>query len=350
MAESLLESSALSAFCGSVSTMLAAGIQTDEAVHMLAENRSESQFKQVCADVYTQLIRGNSLANSMQSTGAFPRYAVDMVRAGEQSGRLEAALHNLDHYYDEESRLFTKLRTSVSYPAALLCIMAIILAFTVVYILPIFISVYENMTGSLTGGSFSFVNASITIGWVALIFTLVMTSCVLAGMFVARTEAGREHILTLMEKVPFTKDAMYQIALSRFTAAIATYVASGITSEAAMKEAMKIVTNDELKAKLERAYQSMIDPENPRSLVQAFTENDIYEPVYARMLAVGDRTGGLDDTLAHLSDVYFDDAIAQIDLLIAKVEPILAGFLTITVGGTLVAVMLPLVGIMRSIG
>ena len=68
------------------------------------------------------------------------------------------------------------------------------------------------------------------------------------------------------------------------------------------------------------------------------------------MLAVGYRAGSLDDVLENLSDVYFDDAINQVDLLIAKVEPILAGFLTLTVGGTLVAVMLPLVGIMRSIG
>jgi len=350
MAEGLLESSALSAFCGSISTMLAAGIQTDEGVHMLSENRSDSRFRQVCAEVYTQLIRGNTLADAMRTTGAFPTYAVDMVTAGENSGRLEAALHNLDHYYDEENRLFRKLRTSVSYPAALLCIMAVILAFTVFFILPVFINVYENMSGSLTSGSFSFVGVSIAIGWVALIVTLVATVTVLSGMFIARTEDGRERMMVLLEKVPFTRKAMYQIALSRFTATIATYVSSGVTSENAMRDAMKTVTHAQLKAKLEQAYAKMIDAENPRSLVQAFTESDIYEPVYARMLAVGNRAGSLDDVLEHLSDVYFDDAITQVDLLIAKVEPVLAGFLTLTVGGTLVAVMLPLVGIMRSIG
>ena len=350
MAEGLLESSALCAFCGSVSTMLAAGIQTDEAVHMLSENRTDTRFRQVCSEVYTQLIRGNSLAEAMASTGAFPQYAIDMVTAGESSGRLEGALHNLDHYYDEESRLFAKLRTSVSYPAVLLCIMSVILAFTVAFILPVFINVYENMTGSLTSGSFGFVSASIAMGWLALAITLVASAVVLGALFVSRTEDGRERLLTLLEKVPFTSRAMYQIALSRFTATIATYVSSGITAERALAESMATVKHAELKAKLERAYARMVDPENPRSLVQAFTEDDIYDPVYERMLAVGYRAGSLDDVLEHLSDVYFEDAINQVDLLIAKVEPILAGFLTLTVGGTLVAVMLPLVGIMRSIG
>ena len=293
MAEGLLESSALCAFCGSVSTMLAAGIQTDEAVHMLSENRSDSRFRQVCSAVYTQLIRGNSLADAMASTGAFPQYAIDMVTAGESSGRLEGALHNLDHYYDEESRLFAKLRTSVSYPAVLLCIMAVILAFTVAFILPVFINVYENMTGSLTSGSFGFVSASIAIGWVALLITLVASALVLAAMVISRSESGRERLITVLEKVPFTRRAMYQIALSRFTATIATYVSSGITAERALAESMATVTNEELKVKLARAYERMVDPDNPRSLVQAFTEDDIYDPVYERMLAVTSRTSTL---------------------------------------------------------
>lgn len=350
MADTLLESTALSAFCGSIATMLSAGIQTDEAVHMLSENRSDSQFRRVCTQVYGGLIGGKSLAEAMEATGAFPHYAIEMVGAGESSGRLEPALHNLDHYYDEETRLFAKLRSSVSYPAALLCIMSIILAFTVAVILPIFVNVYENMSGSLTSGSFGFVGASIAIGWVALAITVIATVIVLVTMFVARNEAGREKIIAILERLPATHEAMYQIALSRFTATIATYVSSGINTENAMLSAMRTVTHVELKRKLQRAYETMIDPENPRSLVQAFTENEIYEPIYTRMLAVGNRSGSLDGILEQLSDTYFDDAVTQVDLLIGRIEPVLAAFLTVTVGGTLIAVMLPLIGIMRSIG
>lgn len=350
MADSLLESSALSAFCGSIATMLQAGIQTDEAVHMLSENRSESQFKRVCTEVYKGVIAGNSLADSMAATGAFPTYAVEMVAAGESSGRLEPALHNLDHYYDEESRLFQKLRSSVSYPAALLCIMSVILIFTVAVILPVFVNVYENMTGSLTTGSFGFVGASIAIGWIALVITIICTIIVLVTMVVAKKETGRQKIIAVLENLFVTRDAMYQIALSRFTATIATYVSSGINTENAMMAAMKTVTHAKLKEKLQRAYDAMIDAENPRSLVQAFTENDIYEPIYARMLAVGNRSGSLDGILEQLADTYFDDAVAQVDLLLSRIEPALAAFLTITVGGTLISVMIPLIGIMRSIG
>ena len=94
----------------------------------------------------------------------------------------------------------------------------------------------------------------------------------------------------------------------------------------------------------------MADLENPRSLTQAIGEFGIFEPLYARMLSVGMRTGNADETLAQLSTTFFDNAVMQIDRALDNIEPMLAAFLTIAVGATLIAVMLPLIGIMGSIG
>ena len=80
------------------------------------------------------------------------------------------------------------------------------------------------------------------------------------------------------------------------------------------------------------------------------SENGVFEPLYARMLNVGMRSGDTDGTLSQLSSTFFDDAVAQIDRALDNVEPLLAAFLTIAVGVTLIAVMLPLIGIMNSIG
>ena len=182
MTGKLLESGAISAFCSSVATMLAAGVQTDEAVHMLAENREQSEFKRVCDAVYSKVVEGSNLADAMEATGAFPAYATETVRVGEASGRTERVLRSLGRYYDSEGRAFAKLRNSVGYPAALLCIMSVILVFTVAIILPIFSSAYENLSGSMTSGSFNTVGASVAIGWVALAIVLVAT---VAALYVA---------------------------------------------------------------------------------------------------------------------------------------------------------------------
>ena len=350
MAQKLLESSALSAFCGSIATMLSAGIQTEEAVLMLAENRERSRFQEVCNNVYTSLVEGVPFSAAMEASGGFPRYAVEMVATGEQSGHLEQVLRNLEMYYDEEDRMFNKLRSSVGYPAALLVIMAVILLFTVLFILPVFGRVYENHADSLASQSLVSVGASTAIGWIALAITVVAAIVALVLSFSARTPLGRERVMRLFEGVAFTKKAMYQLALSRFTAALATYVSSGITNEEAMTKAIQSVDHRELKDRLVVARDSMVDLDNPRSLAQAIGENNVFEPLYARMLNVGMRSGSSDETLAQLSQTFFDDAVLQIDRSLDHVEPILAAFLTIAVGATLIAVMLPLVGIMGSIG
>ena len=117
-----------------------------------------------------------------------------------------------------------------------------------------------------------------------------------------------------------------------------------------MERAIETVDNDKLKARLQKAVESMVDLDNPRRLKQAISENDIFEPLYARLLNVGMRSGSTEETLAQLSNTFFDDAVLQIDRALDRVEPVLAAFLTIAVGATLIAVMLPLIGIMGSIG
>lgn len=350
MATTVLESGAVSAFCESVAIMLAAGIQTDEAVSLLGENMEDGSFKRACNAVYARLIAGESLTSALQSSGRFPQHVVDMVAVGEVSGRLEPTLRTLAVYYDEEGRLFSKIRSSIVYPAALLCVMTVILAFTVAVILPVFVSVYESLTGSLAAGSFNAVGVAIGIGWAALIITLVCTVLVLITAIAMRSEGGRRSLMSIAERMPFTRNTMYQLALSRFTSALATYVASGIDTDTAMKEAVAMVDHRTLKKQLEKAHESMLDLAAPKSLAQAISDSGIFEPVYARMLTIGARSGSAEDVLGRLSLTFFDDAIVKMDRLVDGVEPALAAFLTIAVGATLVSVMLPLIGIMGSIG
>ncbi len=350
MAQNLLESSALSAFCGSIATMLSAGIQTDEAVLMLAENRERSRFQEVCNIMYHKLVAGESFSQAMRASEGFPHYAVEMAETGEQSGHLEQVLRNLELYYDEEDRMFSKLRSSVGYPAALLVIMAVILLFTVMFILPVFAGVYHNLEGSLAAQSLVSIGLSSTIGWVAFVITVVCAAVALYLSFSTRNEAGRARVMRLFEKVPLTSRAMYQLALSRFTAALATYVSSGVTNEEAMTRAIATVEHEKLAERLIAARDSMVDLDNPRSLAQAISEYGVFEPLYSRMLNVGMRSGSSDETLAQLSQTFFDDAVMQIDHSLDHVEPLLAAFLTVAIGATLIAVMLPLIGIMGSIG
>ena len=192
--------------------------------------------------------------------------------------------------------------------------------------------------------------ASHVIGIIAFIVTVVLAVGALWLMRLTSTEAGRQRAMGLFERIPGLRGALHQLALSRFTAALATYVSSGITNEEALRRAMETVDNAALRAQLEQAHDSMTDIDNPRSLTQAISEFGIFESLYQRLLEVGMRSGSTEETLAQLSTTFFDDAIGQIDNALDRVEPVFAAFLTVAIGVTLIAVMLPLIGIMGSIG
>lgn len=349
MAQRLADSAAVSVFCDNIALMLSVGIQTDEAVHMLAEDMGDTSFGKTCKQIYKSLICGKGLAQSMEVTGVFPRYAIDMVAVGERSGHLEDVLRSLSIYYSEESRLFSKISSSIGYPTALLCIMSVILLFAVIIILPVFIGVYERLSGSLTTGSFNEVSIAIGIGWVALIITLVFAVTFVAAMIMTRFPGGRQSLLKLLEKLPLTREAMYELALSRFVSALAIYVASGLNTDEAMDASRATVAHASLRNNVDKAYALMIDSDRPRSIVQAISETELFDAVYVRMLTVASRSGSLDNVLIQLASLFFNESISKIDEVIDSVEPIMAAFLTIAVGATLISVMLPLIGVMGSI-
>jgi type IV pilus assembly protein PilC len=177
---------------------------------------------------------------------------------------------------------------------------------------------------------------------------------VLAIVFVAatlltRSPAGRQRLLVVLESFPLTRPAMYKLSLSRFISALAVYSASGLNSDDAMQASLSTVTHTQLREKVIAAYSLMINSKNPRSLVQAFNETEMLDAIYVRMLVVASRSGSMDETLAQLASVFFSEAIAEIDEVVDSVEPLMAAFLTLAVGATLIAVMLPLVGIMGSV-
>ncbi len=345
-----MKSADMKAFCENVSVMLSVGIQMDEAVHMIVESSESPLLEAVCQDVYMNLIHGEKLSSAMAATGQFPAYAVEMVAAGERTGHIQSTLESLATYYDEESKLISKIRSSVTYPTILLCVMSIVLAFVVATILPVFLHVYENMAGGLAASSFGMVDVGIIIGWVALIITIVCTIIALVALVSARSASGRDRLMGMISKMPGAKKVFYTLALSRFTSTLSVYLSSGSNSDDAMRAALESVDHPVLLAKVSDAYRSMVETIRAKSLIQAVSDYQIYDPLYVRMLTFGMRSGRVDEVLSDMSEELFAESIGGFDALVDRVEPMLAGFVTVAVGLTLIAVMLPLIGMMGSIG
>lgn len=347
MSKKTLDELGVSAFCESMAMMVQSGIQTDEAIGLLqSEKEKGGILKQALGKMKTQTEQGSSLSEAMKDAGIFPDFAVRMVAAGESSGRLENVLFRLARYYAGQKTLMEKLRGAVTYPAAMLVLIVTVLAAMLIIVLPAFRAVYDRLTGSLAASSYAYIRAAALFCTVALVVMAALVCLLLVGLLLWKS-GRRRAVLAVLEIFPRCRSILRAGALYRFTSAVETFLASGEMQDEAVLSSIPMVGDEKLEEKLRALVRRM---EKGHSFSQAAYEEDLFEPVYGRMLLAGERSGGLEHVLGRLSQLLEEETAHQVDRLVEIVSPALSGVLMVTIALTLISVMLPLIGMMNAIG
>ena len=337
----------VSAFCESMAMMLGAGIQIDEAIGLLRQNsHTGGVLEEALADMEKVVEEGNSLHAAMEQSGIFPDYALKMIEAGGSSGRLEDVLRRLARYYADQKTISDKIRNAVTYPVAMLVLVIAVLAVMVTIVLPAFASVYDNLTGSLTDSSYAYINWAYVFCDVALVAMVIMVILLLVGLILWHM-GKRAPVEAVLRKISICANILENMGMFRFTSALSTFLASGQMQDIAVIDSMKMVDYQPVEAKLQKCVGHM---EEGHSIAQAAYDEDLFEPVYGRMLLAGERSGKLEDVLERLTDLLEENCGSLVDRLASVVDPVLSGVLMVTVGLSLLSVMLPLIGMMNAIG
>lgn len=349
MANKQLESLAISVFCENMAMMLGAGIGAEEEAGLLGEDSTQGSFHDAAKSVQKfLLLQGGTLSEAVAQSGYFPAYVSDMIRVGESAGRIEQTLRSLAGYYASRSRLETKLKSAVLYPLVLLVLMAAILGVLLAKVLPVFAGVYTSLAGDLTSSSYGYIRVAYGIGWLALAVTMLVALVLIAATVASRTSKGLDTLKRMAEHLPVLSGIAQQLSLANFTEVLMIYVASGVDVDSAMEAAGKMVDNETVAQKVDACHRQM--KEKGVGLATAVYEQKLFEPLYGRMLVSGARSGSLEPVLERLTDLFSQDARMRIDRAVDRVEPFMSAFLTVTVGIALISTMLPLIGILGSIG
>ncbi len=342
-----LDSLGVSAFCESMAMMVQSGIQMDEAVALLRQDSGKTgPLEQGLVTMQSCTEQGKRMSEAMEAAGIFPEYAIRMVAAGEGAGRLEDVLFQLARYYADQKTMTDKLRNAIVYPTVMLVMIIAVLAVMLTMVLPAFLGVYDNLTGSLTDSSYGYVRWAYGICWAALVVMLVLVAALLAGLLLWRGK--KRYILeAVLGKIPACASILECLGMFRFTAALSTFLASGEMQDIAVKESMKMASCRPVERKIQRCAKSM---EEGHGIAQAAYNEGLFEPVYGRMLLAGDRSGSLETVLKKLTDLLAGHCSSLVDRLVGIVDPVLSGLLMVTVGLSLLSVMLPLIGMMNAVG
>ena len=342
-----LDDLGVSAFCESMAMMVQAGIQTDEAVALLQGDGSHTGgvLEEGLRVMKEQVEQGAGFHEAMKASGIFPDYALQMVEAGENSGRLEDILFRLARYYADQKTISEKLRSAVTYPAAMLVLIIAVLSVMLVMVLPAFTDVYNNLTGSLSSSSYSYVRLSYVFCWLALILMLLLAVGLVAGLLLWRG-GQREKLENLLRKNRLCASILESMGMFRFTSALSTFLASGEMQDEAVLKSLPMTAYGPVEDKLKRCVQRM---EEGHSIAQAAYDEELFEPVYGRMLLAGERSGNMEQVLERLTGLLEENCGNQVDRLVGIIDPLLSGVLMFTVGLSLLSVMLPLIGMMNAI-
>ena len=343
-----LDHMGVSAFCESMGMMIRSGIQVDEAVDLLQHGRTKTGgiLESGLAVIKEHVDNGEGLAAAMKASGIFPDYALQMVEAGETSGKLEGILFRLARYYADQKTISEKLKNAVTYPAVMLLLIIVLLAVMIRMVLPSFSAVYERLTGSLAASSYGYVRWAYVFCWIALIALIIIAAALLIGYRMWKG-GKRESVEALLRKSPVCASILENMAMFRFTSALATFIASGDMQDEAVDKSIPMADYGPVEEKLKRVASDMLEG---HSIAQAAYDEELFEPTYGRMLLAGERSGNLENVLERLTDLLEENCSNEVDRLVGFVDPLLSGILMVTVGLSLLSVMLPLIGMMNSVG
>ena len=338
----------MGSFFENMAMMVKAGITAGEAVDLLREETEgeDRSLAAVFGVMAEKMEQGQSLEEAMKETGAFPDYAVDMVGASEYTGRLEDTLFHLSDYYRMEHSMKNTFVSAVRYPIILLVMVIAILAVMLKMVFPVFYGVYENLTGSLAASSFRYISVSFTLCRIMMIVMIVLVALILIGVILWRS--GRaDTVKGLLSKIGTFRELFENLDLYRFTSCFDMFISCGSMQDEALKKSLAIVEGAALKDKLNRCIEKM---DAGSSFSQAACDEKLYDSINNRMLIPAERSGMLDSILKKILVSLKDNNEHNIGRIANTVEPLLTGFLMITIGLMLISLMVPLIGIMNSIG
>ncbi len=341
-----LQNTEISALCKSIAMMLSAGVTASEAVDILFEDCEDGLVKDSLKKLADDMTLTGSLGKAAQNTDIFPPYAAGIIDVGESSGRLEEVLESLSLYYERRETISARVKAALTYPILLLVLMCGVLLLLVTWVLPVFIRVYEDMAGTLSGSSYAYVSFAQTLALVCLLLVFVLCFALLLGAALYKTEKGKPFVLRFLEILPLSKGAMHAGAVSALCDTISVLLRSGFDEDTAMRKASSLVTHQTLSMQCNNVINEL---EGGTSLAKSFFDHKILSPVYGRILLSASRSGNLSEAMFSLAKTTGEEAQDATMRLIEAIEPLLTGFLTICVGTALLCVMLPLIGILGSL-
>jgi general secretion pathway protein F len=335
-------------FTQQMATLLGAGLPLDRSLQVLMDLAENERVSRTVSEIRDHVREGGSLSDALEKQhGAFSRLFINMVRAGEIGGTLDVTLNRLSDYLERSRELKDSVVSALIYPAILLLLAAGSLILLLVYVIPQFTPIFEELGGELPAIT------KVVLG-IAAVLQKFWWALILLG-FLAVTQFRR--MMAVEEKrfawdgrvlgFKWVGDLVAKLETARLTRTLGTLLSNGVPLLSALSIARNVINNTVLRKDISDAAREV---KTGGGLARNLAKGGRFPRLALQMISVGEETGQLDEMLLKVSDSYDIEVRNTIERLLAIFTPVVTLLLAVMIGTIVMSVLLAILSINDLVG
>lgn len=328
-------------------TLQGAHVPLDETLKALVNQVENDTLRNVLSRVKDSVSEGKSLAESCAAyPKVFNRLFINMVKAGESSGNLATVLERLADFLEYQVQVKGQIVGALLYPAVMIFASLGVVVFLLVVIVPKLTKVFTSLRVEIPWYTKALIGFS---GFLQQYWYVPIILVVAAIFFFNKwvsTDEGRTKFDKYLITAPIIGPVFMMLAVSRFTKTLSTLLSSGVPIIPALDITKNVVNNRVLMAIIE---QAKIEVQEGNSLASCISKSGVFPGLVTHMIATGEKTGELVSMLGHVAKAYDAEVERKISKMISLIEPLMMVFLMIIAVGVIVAMVLPMMNIMKQV-
>jgi type IV pilus assembly protein PilC len=330
----------LALFARQFATMVRSGTPLLHALDVLARQADNPSLAEAIVEVRADVENGDQVSAALgHRPDWFDDFVVSMIEAGEQAGNLPDVLERLAQTTERSAELRRKVRRALAYPVAVGGLILLTVVAMLVFIVPTFTEIYDDLDGELPLPT-RVVTGLSNLLTSNLVLIAVLTASGIVGLRRwKRTPAGRLWMDRLKLRLPVLGPLVSRTALARFARTLSVLVSSGVPIASALRIAGATSGNEVLRLAVDEVAERVTAGAR---ISDSMEEHEVFSPMVVQMVRVGEETGALEDMLARVTDLFDDEVNTTVESLTASLEPLLIVAMGVIVGAILLSVYLPM--------
>lgn len=334
-------------FTQQLGVMIKSGISIVEGLEALREEAENKYFSEIIQKIITDIKGGTPFSKALEKyPDVFSEIYVNMVKSGEQSGKIDLVLMRLSSQLEKEYDLNRKIRGALAYPIFVLVALVAVLILVITFIIPQLKAVFDDAGVPLPLLTRIIIGISNFIRHNGIYLAIFLIGLFIAAIKYKKTSPGKRFFDVLLLKIPVFSILLKKSYMARFTRTFASLTASGLPLLDVFKVSGKVIGNSLYQTEIETMASEI---KAGQTISGSLKKSKLMPKMIGQLASVGEKSGNIDEVFDTLADFFDRDVDNMTSNLSALLEPVLMVVMAIGIGIVIVAILQPIYGLVNAI-